>query len=1139
MSESSKNQNIAGHEFRYIEFIRNPKKDIRKTNVEDNIRCIALDYFDIIYTKEVDTLKKCMVSENDIPCEAYQSLGIFREKKKNLEEERDPFNVNEEYPFFAVLQVTLTPEAYVGSAQNIHIESMKELEQAFSKAQWSFVEEGNRPMKAKYGIYYTVNTMDFCIVLASNRLDFAAYLSNRIKMEYKELNGKRVSKYAVYTVMGIYKGFKAQDKVSYMEQDTVLVTRVLLKRNLYGGNLRSFKNLLEDNSQIEISTHSLPGRYELSIRIDGAESILKVLPQLLSYILDTFSKSDHTSAPKESENFRLEDGKTLPNGCSNIIEWLIKTETAQYLNIRIFFQTAACYDFEIEDTMSLSEVLRKPDFRIEEIYKHLFEYAKEKKMLGKLGGYFDKLHNIIHTYIALYPQYDTNISIKMLGDFLMNFMQLLQMHLEFTSDKKEDVNDIAKNFLYAINYFQQYVKVISSVNSSSFQAPKYEIEKDECCIVKLPIAYSQFSTEIFGKYYKTREKRNDEEFRFFPKYIPLVIPYMQNGDSDFMMMTLLGQNMADAWNLTKDYWEKHLSKNEILIFIICQDMNEYKKVSDIIISTFHELGHYCNSLTRKERNSDIIKILSEEIAKRVVNRTIFNSKVSYQKMLLALHESYVIQWLYECIYDEIVSYFEHELKSVIDFPKAIFLERFMDHFRNLTNEMVNEEDGSAFDEDLMEEFFDEMAIRFGHLSIGENLQQKIESTQRFFDEKLDEVEEEIRICMQKLDDNSPREKIEKYISLRKKVDSILKMKDTEENKKAETIGSLTTEYDRVSRNLKQDTKQFIDGNGLKLIHNLNAYNILLKYQFDFIEHCVISETAKASTQIDKNTDLKEYAKKKETMLDNIGKRYFSKLSDKMAVSTNISDKFLVMFRKMHISEESNMREFKAYLNQAVSGLFVSEDVMELAQSNYEESIADIVMCANLDLEFNEYLRIMLDMLDKNDNKFRQNAPRVIIVVTYLLYIKDCTCDNFEDIKKNIYGNLENDFKNKIHKNFWEHENLKNEANVIEEEIFKKDAELLEILERELIDIRGRKLFIITLERIFYTRKEFRFIEKGEQDFEQIQTFVKANLKRKSYKNIQDESFVEDAEIDFILRYYYKNRIAYANSPDTKEDPNGC
>lgn len=132
--------------------------------------------------------------------------------------------------------------------------------------------------------------------------------------------------------------------------------------------------------------------------------------------------------------------------------------------------------------------------------------------------------------------------------------------------------DYAVNVLKGINYIEQYIKIITSVNGNSFETPQFGTERDECSIGKLPIAYTEYLCAVFNSYYEKRRKNGrsgDDEIDYFPQYFPLIVPYMIDGNSDCMMSTLFSQR-------------------------------KYKDVSSLLVSSFHEPGHYSNRITRRE-----------------------------------------------------------------------------------------------------------------------------------------------------------------------------------------------------------------------------------------------------------------------------------------------------------------------------------------------------------------------------------------------------------------------------------------------------------------------------------------------------------------------------------------------------------
>lgn len=1105
-------------DFRYVELIRKPQiKEVDKeTNCgesnSENIICVALDYFDVIYAKKVQNLKECMISENDIPCEAYQSLGLFREEQGELKE--DPFQVDQEYPFFALMQVTATPEVYqmVKEGEEFDQKSQEnELNEVVSEVQQIF-ESNNQGIKLKYQIYHTINTMDFCIVLSSDRMDFSSYLSTRIKARVCGPTGQANPKYAVYTVMGIYHQFMPEGNRIYMQQDTILVARILLDRELYVKKklLEEFKAILrEEEGKRDISTHSLPGRYELSVRLDGAENILEILTTILSYIMCSFTEG------KEKTNDQSINSSSDQN-CDNVLLWMMKKRAAKYLNIRIFFNTFNCFAIDEEQDALLNKNARKPDEKVEEAFEKLHEYADEQGALRKLGGYFDKLHHMIHTYVTLYPQYDTNINIKMLGDCLIDFMGLLKLHIGFVSEGNESIEDVEKNVLWALNYFQQYVRVISSVNSNSFQSPQYEIEKDECSIVKLPIAYMQFLQEMFGRYHEFRKALNDGESAYFPKYVPLVIPYMQNSshDSDFMMLTLLGQNMADDWNAVKDQWSRHIEDSRVLMFIICQDMKKYKSASELIVSAFHEMGHYCNGLTREVRNGDLIDVLSEEVAKSVTKRAVLKSKVSYLLMVAALYTSPVIILLNECVFCGISSYFRRELEAYMQFPKAVFLEKLWESLLKLTNEFVDCENAQAYCDRFFDDYLDDIAFYIGYRCGKESLEDKLQEAGDHLKQKFRELTDKVNACLSVISNIELTEKTQRYLNLANEIiDSVF---DEESGNGApnemETMNDKNDRLIGYAGELADYVRTYEKADITKLRKLLKTGKQVLSLCLQFKDDTAFKKVVAENKQWENSADLKILAEKRGKLLEVIRKNY---LDDLPLAMTSEPIEFLELYRKMYILEENSLNEFKRYFNQVISGASVSEAVLELAKSNYEESIADVVMCVNLDLEVRHYLAFVFDMYEKGDNKFRQSVPRFAIVISYLLYVKGRNeSQDIEVLLKKIDQNLIKDFQ----------EYLKDDMKKMKSAC----GELCKIMQKEFINVQKSKLFRTAFCRVIQLGDRLKFVDSTEE-FKKIRDFVKRSLEVKLNDNIDNTAIqmIQRDELEFILKLYYRNRVQYA------------
>ena len=226
-------------DFYYVEFVRNPHN--LSNFIDRDINYITLDYYDFIFAQKRNDFQACMNSVSDIHSEAYQSLSLFRKKSEN--EEFDPFEPDTETPFLLICQVTLTPESYSDydkfDLKNIE-EDILELEETVNSVKSTYYNKIN----LKFKIYKTVNTMDFCIIISTNRMDYSSFLSNNIKKIRTEKKNNNF-KYAIFTITGISLNLDVKKDIR-IGNNAILVTRVQLKPQMYLQNLSEFVILLDE-----------------------------------------------------------------------------------------------------------------------------------------------------------------------------------------------------------------------------------------------------------------------------------------------------------------------------------------------------------------------------------------------------------------------------------------------------------------------------------------------------------------------------------------------------------------------------------------------------------------------------------------------------------------------------------------------------------------------------------------------------------------------------------------------------------------------------------------------------------------------------------------------------------------------------
>ena len=1143
MKKSSEKQY---NEFQYVEFIRNPVvKEINEADLK-NIKCVALDYFDFIYAKKVDTFAECMVSENNIPCEAYQSIGLFR-KNNNLKSV-DPFELSKNIPFLTILQVTYNPVVHSLITDNLYFNSdyeLEELESIIEKAKTDFINNNEENMSSKnefivnYKIYNTVNATDYCVVLSSNYLDFSIYLSNSIRKTRIESNGKSYLKFSVYTVMGISKEFKTEynETHKYMSNDTVMVARIHLSENFFEGQNDNFiKNLTDEETQhkngnvslgIITDTHTLPGRYDLSIRLNGYKNIVKVLPFVLNNIFNTFfgmnfSDSSFLSFPDEDNTYFT----------------LVQNNYAEYINVRMFFNCK--YNLNSDTSGKKLESGKNKIVNEDDSLTKLFTEINDainclEKGNSTLDGYKEKIQNIIHIYTALLPRYDTHISIKMLESYLIAFLKQIKMTLELVEEKYVDLEDFKINLISGINYVQKYIEIVSSVNGSTFEAPKYEVEKDECTIVKLPIAYTEFLSEVFYEYYEKRKNINDAEFVFFPKYCPLVIPYMHtilDEQSEYMMATLFSQNIANDWTPVKKYWEKYISDNLTPIYIICQDMKKYKDISSMIASSFHELGHYCNGMTRKQRNSDLVKIYIDCISKSIVKAYLSISDASYQMQNLSLLTSYTVQHLKKCIYLSLVEFFlgadnKKEpgfLENYLCYPSNIFLGKLYEDFENLFNVYLDINSKNLLKQEFNDSYLSDYNFIFGEskdLSIDKSNETSVVSF--IINDCIDKISSSINSLKNNINkvlfENSSSE-LSKFLHNLESVNSqLLSFRISEEIDildafEGDSFDQLIKEYCDCFEEISKELT--IDSNNKPYYKIIKKDLILIKECLLFIvktinKHNLIYFEENSSETINRQ-QLSIFVENKTKVIDRITELFFDRYN---IFDDASSQNFWVMYSNLELLPDSNKERFKNLISAAFKGLNIPYDNIEQLGSCYEESIADIVMCVNLNLSLEEYLIEILDLYYDIQSLYAyQTTSRLVIVSSYLLFKKEfeeLIVKNENEMADNLFNAIKIEYENR----FTNYCNKNKINNSISNLIFEHYENTLDSI-----------LYRVTFNRICLSIQNMKIINDNNS-FDV--SFVKESILAKSSTNRKKQSYLQNREIDFILKYYYKNRKKYAES----------
>ncbi|MCM1103237.1 MAG: hypothetical protein NC409_03940 [Clostridium sp.] len=529
-------------------------------------------------------------------------------------------------------------------------------------------------------------------------------------------------------------------------------------------------------------------------------------------------------------------------------------------------------------------------------------------------------------------------------------------------------------------------------------------------------------------------------------------------------------------------------------------------------------------------------MLSEDIAKNAIKKAVANSKVSYQQKVAAQVTSEGIAYLYECVYSGVVDYFKQELKNFMQFPKAVFLEKLWKSFHDLTNEFANFGSPEMFRERFFDDCFDKVAFHFGYRCKGKNAREKWKDIDDYLWCKWDETIKALDSCSSKIKDKELAERTHRYLDSNRKVMEAVRSRKGRNGDSSKEPGKIKADVGKLSglgKSLKENAdkldeyiRMYTKTNIVKLRNSLRENQKVTLFYLQLMTDAASQNLVIKNRQRPSNVQMKKIAEKREKFLTKVWKKYSVMRSSSAA---DVSVAFLELLREMHITEENSQDEFKTYLDQAISGLSVSETVLELAKSNYEESIADIVMCVNLDLGVNEYLAFIFDMYETADNRFLQSVPRFAVVIAYLIYVKE----KYKDMGKT--GGDETAMQKLAEARQGLVEEFQKCVEKLPDDTKSSLIEICKELQKQIIDVQKSKLFRIAFRRAFQLRDRFRFADTLE-GFGKIQCFVRKNLEMKLSDNKNEDVNAQNDEIAFILQYYYKNRIQYANKKivSTKE-----
>ena len=178
------------------------------------------------------------------------------------------------------------------------------------------------------------------------------------------------------------------------------------------------------------------------------------------------------------------------------------------------------------------------------------------------------------------------------------------------------------------------------------------------------------------------------------------------------------------------------------------------------------------------------------------------------------------------------------------------------------------------------------------------------------------------------------------------------------------------------------------------------------------------------------------------------------------------------------------------------------------------------MCANLKLEAQEYLAVVMNYFEQNfEEDAKWKTYRLVIVLSYLWFIVKKPEQGEQD--ELIVENMITEFGENVEK-------LKLELG--EAAIVKPVLEMLEMIRNKYAVIMDSKLFAVAIKRVEKLHPHLCFLNDEEKEdvkfiHKDLRGKIKSRIEEADKKEFEE---VQNQEIEFFLKYYYRNRTTYAD-----------
>lgn len=1163
--------------FWHLEFVRNLKD--KAGILENRTACsdyLLFDYFDYLFVREACNLQECAFGlKQSLSCEAYQGLGIFCEWEEEEEGRKqktgllkaDPFaHADSSLPFLSIFQLTLNPYCYKSEEAVNPVSWIKRLEVIIKD---SFQQKQD---EAVFRIYQTVNAIDFCVIVISKNLGFVERLSDCLKRYTFSLDDKSYLAFTVYENIGIHKEFQEKLAEASFSEQHALVARVKVKDTYWNGLKGSYTKKWEQSCRCSV----LNGRYHFSARIEGKKEIVQTLKEIIAYkFREPVQKSEEEV---------------------NIIRRMLMEGQVEYLNERILFNGEAEKSAAAGgDEPQISE----PEYGLgksacsgskEDVLKSIDELEKKTSVLEKkqeLQVYVEKLNNVYCMQRGLSENSDTYINCKMFEEYFEAFLGGTLMTLELAVSNSALMEDFIMQLKLGVRYLIQFTHIISSVNNTTFQAPKYELIQDMNANPKFSVAYTEFLRQQVTEYRKNRE---DEEKEIFPHYIPLIIPKMSETSENFFMAIIYAQGFTDDWEKEREAWKAYVADGkETPLFVVCQKYKTFANISEVLTLSFHELGHYCNYLTRRERNEDLLKMTAGALAgmaieefrgaretEHFLNRseTIRISRIKQLNVLNAFLKTAIYEVLKKRVEEEqlqdapeaLFTAFLSQTAEALFAPVPAFYSRKT--LQSKTIDFVLEKTGYHVDAKELAE------LRGKESDFEEQGKHICECVFKQCKKEMEEVETALVGAEQDFYRFYPGEDVKgfykavrEYVSASKQMAEYY-LKETcgdgtyeQEMKNAsDAIGKSLEKMDGLRKKIRETnqasaftTEEEAFSKRVQSLCDRTARVLRLLWEYDFLK------TSFFKNKLFFNTDANE-----DTKADVAAAPAFEPYQEKDALIRRVCQRLQCYFRenraelekpqypatlwerqmleRLQLTENMDSEHFCDMLEQAffrVRGIDASIQTLSMI---YAEGFADLSMCRELGLNLREYLTVIAQFV-----KFRSGTgptfrlTSVIIVVLVKLFaeeLKDKPWEAFykENPGKELSRLVEERMRTLLEETNYKEYAANAEHYTAEKEFAGNFLALIKAIMDNLTMVAQTSSVYPPLDRM----KAWLCRKNGGHSAEKL-AFVRESLNQKFAEGFLEEpeegalsKRISD-ECDFMTEYYYHNRKRYMAEAEDKND----